>query len=319
MVNNWNLTSKKNKVIRDHAIINRRWINILFFSLFISSQLYCQTDTTDYLSYFPLHVGNKWQYKIVSDLYYPDSVSYKTVEVLNDTIMPNGIKYKALKNFSPNFIRIDSSSLIIYSYDETSNTNHEKIIYNLSGLLSDTTRGEFNIKTPDNTSAHHRWEKGSSVVGTFGDTTNCLWYMPSDVIDIAICFSQDFGISYKFWQEIFTFYHYLTGAEINGEKYGHFVATETITPKPTKFTLSGIYPTPFNTQTIIKYNLPEPMTISIDIYNLAGSLVHQIIKNHNLPGTYSTKWTPNNIASGIYIIHVKNSFQYISKKVIYVK
>jgi hypothetical protein len=232
--------------------------------------------------------------------------------------MPNGILYKKMQGFQNDYIRIDSTSLIVYGYDTYSNENTENIIYNLSGLYSDTTYGEFDIEMYDY-SVLHRWEKSKTLVGTFGDSADCLWYQPSETIDISICFSKGFGISYEFWQENMTFYHYLIGAEINGEKYGDFVGIENIIQNPIEYKLLKSYPNPFNSQTTISYIIPEKSIVKIKIFDIKGNLIKTIKKKHNESGQYNVFWNPKNIASGVYIINLEANNISLSQRTLYLK
>lgn len=78
------------------------------------------------IDFYPLHVGNIWQYKIT---YMPPSYERKTFylskKVLADTILTNGKRYflieqppfiyDEIKNLEKVFIRIDSLSGIVFN------------------------------------------------------------------------------------------------------------------------------------------------------------------------------------------------------------
>ncbi|HSL90655.1 MAG TPA: hypothetical protein VK870_15230, partial [Ignavibacteriaceae bacterium] len=83
----------------------------LFITLFLihSNKLYAQIDTT-LKEYFPLQIGNYWEYR--------DNLNnIWKIEVIKDTIMPNGKKYFVLKDSTDwvaggvryNLYRIDDS------------------------------------------------------------------------------------------------------------------------------------------------------------------------------------------------------------------
>ena len=64
----------------------------IFLSLIICSSLHSQEiDTLRTLSYFPLNVGNKWQYQVTSWQIIPPetTITYVDVEVTKDTVMTN--------------------------------------------------------------------------------------------------------------------------------------------------------------------------------------------------------------------------------------
>ena len=58
----------------------KKLVIVLFF---LSSLVYSQED------YYPLEIGNYWQYKVTYTLFYDTSYFYKSSEVLKDTIIAN--------------------------------------------------------------------------------------------------------------------------------------------------------------------------------------------------------------------------------------
>ena len=69
---------------------------------------------------------------------------------------------------------------------------------------------------------------------------------------------------------------------------------------PELFSLSPNYPNPFNASTTIKYTLPEPADITIDIYNLLGRKVETLIDGFQPAGAHSVIWQAEGFSSGIY-------------------
>ena len=74
---------------------------------------------------------------------------------------------------------------------------------------------------------------------------------------------------------------------------------------PDQYALYQNYPNPFNPSTTIKFSLPVSSNVKLEIYNLLGEVVKEII-NSNLPaGTHSFSWNAennnnSNVTSGIY-------------------
>jgi hypothetical protein len=91
------------------------------------------------------------------------------------------------------------------------------------------------------------------------------------------------------------------------------------------YRLEQNYPNPFNPATIIKYNLPEESKIKIDIINLLGEIVAEIINEVQPGGYYNATWNAENFSSGVYYavmraesqITGKSHFQVI--KMVYLK
>lgn len=80
--------------------------------------------------------------------------------------------------------------------------------------------------------------------------------------------------------------------------------------KPDKFRLYQNYPNPFNSQTTIPYQLYEPANIKIDIYDIKGTHIQNLINDFQQSGYYHVRWDAKalgdeNVASGIYICKIK--------------
>jgi len=81
-------------------------------------------------------------------------------------------------------------------------------------------------------------------------------------------------------------------------------------PIPVKYYLSSVYPNPFNSSTIIKYDLPESDQVSLKIYNIEGQLVTELVNKMQPAGTYQVIWDGKNsqqeaVTSGIYFCQFK--------------
>ena len=82
--------------------------------------------------------------------------------------------------------------------------------------------------------------------------------------------------------------------------------TITIVPVPNEYMLHNIYPSPFNAETVIRYNIPEDSFIELSIYNLKGQLVETLLNNPVEQGYHTTLWDANNVSSGVYFIRMKS-------------
>lgn len=60
------------------------------------------------------------------------------------------------------------------------------------------------------------------------------------------------------------------------------------------------YPNPFNPKVTIRYSIPSPSNINIDIYNSLGQLIRNIYNGYNLPGKHEVIFDGSNLSSGIY-------------------
>ena len=242
----------------------------IVFSIKSSSQ------TFDSLSlFYPLQVGNVWQYdwqNLTSNP--PSHLYYQTNEVLFDTIMSNGLKYFAIKNSrssSYNYLRVDSINSTVCSW---LNPTLELTLYNLK--LTANTDTVFGIPTK---------------VITTGVTENYL------------------GVAYGFgmiWQQDysggFPYRSKLIYAKINGKKFGTLLgisSNENI--HHLRYELFQNYPNPFNPSTTIGYSLTKSCFVNLKIYNLVGEEVETIISEQQLAGKHEVLFNANQLSSGVYI------------------
>lgn len=73
-----------------------------------------------------------------------------------------------------------------------------------------------------------------------------------------------------------------------------------------RFSLRGNYPNPFNNTTVIRYELPEPAEVSIDVIDQTGRTVDTIVDgSRTSSGRYDVRWNARGLASGIFIIRLR--------------
>ena len=91
-----------------------------------------------------------------------------------------------------------------------------------------------------------------------------------------------------------------------------------------EFQLYNNYPNPFNATTVIRFDIPRRMELSLDIYSISGEHIKNIISGHFSPGTHTYHWDScdkynHPVASGVYIYHLYNNNYSKSKKMILVR
>src|ERR1035438_2921608 len=71
---------------------------------------------------------------------------------------------------------------------------------------------------------------------------------------------------------------------------------------PTNFAISQNYPNPFNPSTKINYQIPTDARVILDVYNIAGQKVAELVIQNQAAGYYTVDFgTTGKLASGIYI------------------
>lgn len=95
---------------------------------------------------------------------------------------------------------------------------------------------------------------------------------------------------------------------------------------PSEFLLSQNFPNPFsgslnnaNNQTTISFTIPMQEYVTIKIYDITGKLIAIIFEGEVEAGTYSIKWQPGELASGIYIYELSTTSARLTKKMMIVK
>ena len=84
---------------------------------------------------------------------------------------------------------------------------------------------------------------------------------------------------------------------------------------PNQYFLNQNYPNPFNPSTVIRYGMKEKAHVTINIYNIQGELVKNLVKGSKAAGTHAVTWNPMDIPAGLYFykIRVLNKFTDIKK------
>jgi hypothetical protein len=82
-------------------------------------------------------------------------------------------------------------------------------------------------------------------------------------------------------------------------------ADESTTEVPQEFTLTSIYPNPFNPRTTISFELPSPGPVKLSVYDLSGRCVVTLVSQELQAGHHEVIWQgrdENNrsVASGLY-------------------
>jgi hypothetical protein len=92
---------------------------------------------------------------------------------------------------------------------------------------------------------------------------------------------------------------------------------------PTEFRASN-YPNPFNAKTRINFSLPEASRVSIEVYDINGRLVKQLVDLDFNTGEHSVNWDGDSdsgekVSSGVYFYSIKTSQSSITRKMILLK
>jgi photosystem II stability/assembly factor-like uncharacterized protein len=111
----------------------------------------------------------------------------------------------------------------------------------------------------------------------------------------------------------------------NPEIKDNNIVTQVINEKiPADYELSQNYPNPFNPSTTIQYSISKSGNVKINIYDIMGRLVKELINDQRNTGKYSIVWNGkdnfgNSVSSGAYFYHIQAGDFVRSKKMILLK
>jgi len=74
---------------------------------------------------------------------------------------------------------------------------------------------------------------------------------------------------------------------------------------PLEYKLNQNSPNPFAYGTKIQYQLPEPATVRLRIYNSLGQQIYSFSKQHHSSGQFSLEWSAGNLPPGVYYCSMK--------------
>jgi len=115
-----------------------------------------------------------------------------------------------------------------------------------------------------------------------------------------------------------SYYYRLKQIDMDGSfQYSNII--EVVIGIPKIYKLGQNFPNPFNPETNIKYQIPEPIFITLEIFNMLGQRVRTLVDEQQPAGYYNIKWDGKNdqqimVSTGMYFYILKtNHFRAIKK------
>jgi hypothetical protein len=282
----------------------------LVFFVLVCNNLIAQIDTTDW---YPLHIGDKWEY-------YGQGFGYSQVEVIGDTLMPNGKTYYIFSDGVDawRFQRKEGDSLVYY-YSTAGQKEYllfdfktkDKTLWKVDfehywGIF------EINIDNQNllNAELPYRIFEGAIIDSTI-NPPDTVWGYLIDAYPTRI--TKNFGITSYTYDLT-----YLVGAVINGVGYGTLVniKEDKNIKIPNTFNLFQNYPNPFNPETTISYNLPQNSFVKLKIYDNLGSEIAVLVNEEKPAGYHTVKFDASKLSSGIYYYRLQSGEFVSTRKMI---
>jgi Secretion system C-terminal sorting domain len=109
----------------------------------------------------------------------------------------------------------------------------------------------------------------------------------------------------------------------NDGSFSYSSITEAEVSLPTDYELSQNYPNPFNPSTKIDYKLPSDSKVTLEVFNLTGERVCQLVNENQAAGYYSVDLGASRLTSGVYFYKITatgkaigNNFSAIKKMIL---
>ena len=72
------------------------------------------------------------------------------------------------------------------------------------------------------------------------------------------------------------------------------------TELPTKYALYQNEPNPFNPSAKIKYDIANPTSVKLTVFDITGKLISTLVNQNQAAGQYEVTFNGSNLSSGIY-------------------
>jgi hypothetical protein len=123
------------------------------------------------------------------------------------------------------------------------------------------------------------------------------------------------GILYVGWTDHDLYFDASAFTDVQDELQNHTIC---------EFSLDQNYPNPFNPSTQIQFKIPENGWVNLDIYNVLGQKVRQLLSDHLEKGLHRITWDGKDdrgeaLANGVYFYRLQTSGIIETKKMILIK
>ncbi|HYV91527.1 MAG TPA: T9SS type A sorting domain-containing protein [Chitinophagales bacterium] len=78
----------------------------------------------------------------------------------------------------------------------------------------------------------------------------------------------------------------------------------------------SVFPNPASGNALINYSLSIPATISIDLYDVLGNRLWQVVKDDQQAGEHNSAFDTRNLSNGVYVLQIRAGDQIASQKIV---
>ncbi len=83
------------------------------------------------------------------------------------------------------------------------------------------------------------------------------------------------------------------------------VDAEALNDIPARYTLEQNYPNPFNPTTTIRYGIPEPVRVRLEVYNTIGQRIKVLVDEEKPAGYHQVIFDASDLSSGVYFYRLQ--------------
>ncbi len=307
---------------------------VLLFTLFLAGSAWGQPtsvvpDTLDWKRYYPLAVGNMWEYHgignevrvIVGDTLVDDRHYF----IRRDSTLAVGTVGPFVHTF---YLRYDTSGTVVTIRDLAADTlqlPHSFLSdqadflmhFDLQAAFGDTlltTLPEAFMYTTGSYDAVV--EVGFEQVPVAAE--KCFFTAGTQFPTGGACFAADLGV---LWSGNIGA-SLLGYARINGQEYGerrYSSPTNTEIYQPTDLATLAVYPNPVHDTGTLAYTLPTPQHVWIELHNILGQAVHTENRGLQPSGLHRYALPISGLAAGIYVVRLRTEAGLVATKTIVIQ
>jgi len=295
--------------------------------IFISAiNLTAQIDTTR-KEFYPLQVGNIWQYRDNND-------QLSTGKIVRDTIIDGylyfiqqggGVRSQGEVMRIDSFMKVQIRSILPEGGDSCGgNTPYEESRYHLYEPDSSVWKvcHAFNDMP---TNDHLIRFNSIRTLNVFGQQREVLEFhfggVTEDndtILGLGGLLAKGIGVISEHYFE--GGYGILQGAIIDGVQYGTIVSVDD-TPEmfPERIALYQNYPNPFNPSTKIRYEISQTTSVNLKVLNILGEVVMNLVDEIKYPGSYETEFNASHLSSGVYVAVLQTTGVQLTRSMLLIK
>ncbi len=106
---------------------------------------------------------------------------------------------------------------------------------------------------------------------------------------------------------------------ILSDEMGRYLAENSEDIIPMEYSLSPVYPNPFNPVTTIPFSLPEESHVNISVFDIQGRKVEELVSDNLKAGNHNIEWTAKSYSTGVYLVNMKSNNYNKTQKVLLLK